>query len=171
VTTLETTVSLAGIDVRPSRGVAILLRLDGVRALGQAAGALFSTQLVSEEPRGLAEWGGALLGLPWGLGTGATLPGWLPWALLAHGLLVLLALPGCLRLAPRSMSLRRKLGLLAVVEVLALGVGGTTRAVCVTLWTGLIWVTLLRGGLLLSREVARISGEEGLEYDPSHPRL
>ncbi len=168
---LETAVSLAGIDVRPGRGVAWMLRLDGLRALLQAGGALFSAQLSSAPPGGLAEWSGALLGLPWGLGEGHAPPAWLPWALLAHGLLVLLALPGCLRIVPRSMSLRRRLGLLAVAEVLLLGVGGTLRGVLVTLWTGAIWVTLLCGGLLLSREVARISGEEGLELDPSHPRL
>lgn len=168
---LELSASLAGIDVRPSRGVAWLLRLDLLRALLQAGGALFSTQLVTAEPGGLAEWSGSLVGLPWGLGVGQTLPAWLPWALLAQGLLVLLALPGCLRLSPRSMSLRRKLGLLAVAEVLFLGVGGTLRSALVTLWTGAVWVALLRGGLLLSREVTRLSGEEGLELDPARPRL
>ncbi len=168
---LELSASLAGIDVRPSRGVTWLLRIDAVRALLQVGGALISPQLASVKPGGLAEWSGALLGLPWGLGEGHAPPAWLPWALLAHGLLVLLALPGCLRLVPRSMSLRRRLGLLALAEVLFLGVGGTLRAVLVTLWTGVVWVALLRGGLLLSREVTRLSGEEGLELDPSHPRL
>jgi hypothetical protein len=170
--TLEREVSLAGIRVRPPRGVGLLLAVDLARALGQAAGAAF---VVGLAPRADLPWAartlGALLGLPWGLGPDAVVPAWLPWALLVHGLLTALTVPGCLALAPRAMAWRRRLGLLAVLECATLSVGGTDRAVLVTLWTGAIWVALLLGGLALSREISRVSGEEGLELDPARPRL
>lgn len=170
--TLEREVSLAGIRVATPPGVRLLLLLDVARGLGQGVAALFVGALAA---RSDLSWGlealGALLGVPWGVGPGVAIPAWLPWALLAHGLLTALTALGCLQLAPRAMAWRRRLGLLAVLEVVALGVGGTDRAVLVTLWTGAIWVALLVGGLALSREVARVSGEEGLELDPARPRL
>jgi hypothetical protein len=169
---LERRVSLEGIHVAAPRGVRVLLLVDLVRALGQSVGALLVPSLAPRgDLPGSVEALGAVLGVPWGRGPSVDVPGWLPWALLAHGLLTGLALLGCLRLSPRSMSMRRRLGLLAVLECVALGVGGPGRAVAVTLWTGAIWVALLVGGLALSREVARVSGEEGLELDPSRPRL
>jgi hypothetical protein len=168
---LERNVDLTGIEVKPDRATTLLLKVDVVRALLQTAGALAVPALAVAGPSKPLLWFGAVLGLPFAQEGGPPVPTWLPWALLAHGLLTLLALKGCFRVAPRSMTLRRRLGLLAVGEVLFLGVGGQERAFLVTLWTGVIFVVLLRAGLLLSREVARVSGEEGLELDPSKPRL
>jgi hypothetical protein len=168
---LARTVDLSGISVRPPPATAWVLRLDVARGLLQAAGALFTPGLIASQGPWTLEGAGALLGLPWGLGGAGALPAWLPWALAAHGLLTALAAAGCLKVSPRAMTWRRRLGYLAVLEVLLLGVGGKARAFLVTLWTGVIFVALLRAGLVLSREVARVSGEEGLELDPSRPRI
>jgi hypothetical protein len=169
---LARTVDLTGIAVRPPKATAWLLRADALRGLLQAAGALVTPAWIGVAGSWPLEGAGALLGLPWGLGpTPPPLPTWLPWAFAAHGLLTALAALGCLKVSPRAMTWRRRLGYLAVLEVLLLGVGGKPRAFLVTLWTGVIFVALLRAGLVLSREVARVSGEEGLEVDPSRPRI
>lgn len=167
---LERTIDLTGIRVEPGPVTRTLLRIDAVRAGLQVLAAPFCATLAAE-PAGWLTAAGALVGVPAGLGGAAAVPGWLPWALLAHGLLTLLVLPGCLRVEPRGMTARRRLGMLAVAEVLFVGVGGTARAAVVTLWTGILWIAMLTAGLKLSREVARLSGEEGLELDPSRPRL
>jgi hypothetical protein len=132
-------------------------------------GALLVPRLAPRTDAPALEWSGAVLGLPWAVG--AQPPWWLPWALLTLGLATALSTLGCFALRPKAMAWRRRLGLLAVLEVVVPGVGGTPRAVLVTLWTGAIWVGLLVGGLALSREVVRVTGEEGLEVDPARPRL
>lgn len=176
--------ALAQVHVRPGRGLWLLLAVDLGRSVAMALGALMVARLAprsdawhlgAARPGGLnfpyLEWAGGLLGLPWGVGAERTLAWWLPWALAALGVATAIATVGCFALRPKAMAWRRRLGLFAILEVLLPGPGGTVRAVLVTLWTGAVWVGLLRGGLALSREVARISGEEGLEVDPSRPRL
>lgn len=162
---------LARLEVRPSFGVRLLLTADLARSLGLAAGALLVPRLVARPEGWVMQLLGSLLGLPFAHGRGASVPAWLPWGWLALGLLSALATVGCLRLAPRAMAWRRRLSLLAVAEVMFAGVGGPGRGVAVTLWQGAVWVALLVGGLALSREVARITGEEGLEVDPARRRL
>jgi hypothetical protein len=162
---------LADIHVRPSRGLWLLLAADLTRGLAMAVGALMVHRLAPRDGPWWLEGAGAMLGLPWGAGARGGVPAWLPWALGALGLLTAVTTLGCFALSPKAMAWRRRLGLLAVAETLFSGVGGNPRAVLVALWTGAVWVGLLFGGLALSREVVRISGEEGLEADPSRPRL
>lgn len=160
---------LADIRVRPGRGLRILLAADVTRSLAMAAGAVLVGRLGPRDGPWWLEGAGALVGLPWGVDH--AIPGWLPWTLGALGLVTALTTLGCFVLAPRAMAWRRRLGLLALAEALFSGVGGNARGVAIALWTGAVWVGLLIGGLALSREVARVTGEEGLEVDPSHPRL
>jgi hypothetical protein len=164
-----TAAALASVHVRPGRGLWLLLAADLTRSLAMALGAFMVPRLAPREDSWKLEWAGALVGLPWG--TGHVPAWWLPWALLALGVATALSTLACFALRPRAMSMRRRLGLLAVLEVLLPGPGGPIRAVLVTLWTGAVWVGLLVGGLALSREVVRVTGEEGLEVDPSRPRL
>ncbi|MFM8387098.1 MAG: hypothetical protein ACKOCB_09825 [Planctomycetia bacterium] len=170
MTGLERTIDLTGIRVAPGPVTRWLLRVDAVRAVLQVLGAPACAALAAE-PAGWLTVLGAVVGVPAGLGGAVTVPAWLPWALLAHGLLTLLVIPACLRVEPRGMTARRRLGMLAVAEVLFLGVGGAARSAAVVLWTGVLWIAMLTAGLRLSREVARLSGEEGLEVDPSRPRI
>lgn len=164
---------LSRLSVRPGRGLRLLLWADLARSAALAAGAVMVPRLARREAPDpdLMELAGALLGLPFSVGATGGVPWWLPWALGALGLLTAVAALGCFVLHPKALAWRRRLGLLAVAEVLFSGVGGTPRGVLVTLWNGAVWVGLLVGGLALSREVARITGEEGLEADPSRPRL
>ena len=160
---------LAAIRVRPSRGLRLLLAADLIRSVAMAVGAVMVTRLAPRDGPWWLEAAGALVGLPWGVDHAA--PAWLPWGLGVLGLLTAATTLRCFVLAPKAMAWRRRLGLVALAEVLFSGVGGDLRGVAIALWTGAVWVGLLVGGLALSREVARVTGEEGLEADPSHPRL
>lgn len=162
---------LERIDVRPSLAVRLVLTADLARSLAQAAAALLVPRLIARPPSRVMQTAGALLGLPFAHGPEATVPAWLPWGFLGLGLLTAWSVVGCFTLRPSAMAWRRRMGLLAVAEVLFAGVEGPGRGVAVTLWQGAVWVALLVGGLALSREVARITGEEGLEVDPARRRL
>jgi hypothetical protein len=100
-------------------------------------------------------------------------PAWLRPAAAAHGLLTALASLLALGLRPKAMAWRRRLGFLAIAAAVWKTRTESDAAVWILAiaWTGVVWVALLTGGRALSRAVAAATGEEGLEADPTRPRL
>ncbi len=91
---------------------------------------------------------------------------WARWAVLAYGLLLVVADLFAARLAPKALTWRRRLGYLAIVAIVWRGGpfeaagGGRIPAIVVLLYTGLVWAALVTGGHALSRAIASATGED-----------